>query len=97
MPIYVALYKWTEQGVRNIKEVPARIQSSIQAAEGFGGKILGVYLTMGDYDLVSIGEWPNDEAASTTALAIASRGTVRTTTMRAFTPEEFAEIVKKLP
>jgi len=48
-------------------------------------------------DLVSIGEWPNDETASTTALAIASRGTVRTTTMRAFTPEEFAEIVKKLP
>jgi len=97
MPLYVTLFKWTEQGVKDIKNVPARIEASIKAAEGLGGKMLGVYLTMGEYDLVSIGEWPSDEAASTTALAISSRGNVRTTSMRAFTPAEFAKIVKNLP
>ncbi len=97
MPIYVTLFKWTDQGVKNIKDVPERIKASIKAAEGFGGKLHGVYITMGEYDLVSVGEWPSDEAATSTALAISSRGNVRTTSMRAFTPEEFAGIVKKLP
>ncbi len=97
MPIYVTLFKWTDQGVKNIKDVPERIKASTKAAEGFGGKLHGVYITMGEYDLVSIGEWPSDEAATTTALAISSRGNVKTTSMRAFTPEEFAGIVKKLP
>ncbi len=97
MPTYVTLFKWTEQGVKDIKGVPERIASSVKAAESFGGKVQGVYITMGEYDLVSVGEWPSDEAAATTALAISSRGNVRTTTMRAFTPEEFAEIAKKLP
>jgi len=97
MPMYVMLFKWTEQGIRNIKEAPARIESSVKAAEALGGKVLGVYATMGEYDLVSVGEWPSDEAASVTALAIASRGNARTTTLRAFTREEFAEIVKKVP
>jgi len=40
---------------------------------------------------------PNDEAALTLALAMGSEGNVRTTTMKAFTKEEFAEIIKKLP
>jgi len=97
MPLYVTLFNWTEAGIKNIKSLPERIENSIKAAEQFGGKIHGVYVTMGQYDLVSIGEWPSDEAASTTALAIASRGNVRSVSMRAFTPAEFAEVTKKLP
>ncbi len=52
---------------------------------------------MGEYDYVGIGELPNDETAVTLALAFGSQGNVRTTTLKAFTKEEFAEIVKKLP
>jgi uncharacterized protein with GYD domain len=97
MPIYVTLFKWTDQGVKNIKEAATRIEESTKAAAGLGGKVLGVYVTLGEYDLVSISEWPNDESAATTALAISSRGNARTTTMRAFTAKEFAEMAKKLP
>jgi uncharacterized protein with GYD domain len=97
MPVYITLFKWTDQGINDIKEAPARIEQSVKQAAELGGKILGVYVTLGDYDLVSIAEWPNDEAAATTALAISSRGNVRTTTMRAFAPADFAELVKKLP
>jgi uncharacterized protein with GYD domain len=28
-----------------------------------GGKVTGVYSVMGEYDLVSVGEFPTDEAA----------------------------------
>ena len=52
---------------------------------------------MGEYDYVGIGEAPSDEVAMTFMLAQGSAGNVRTTTLKAFTKEEFAEIVKKLP
>ena len=52
---------------------------------------------MGEYDYVSIGEFPSDEHAMTFAMATGSRGNVRTTTLKAFTKEELAEIIKKLP
>ena len=62
-----------------------------------GGKVLGVYSVMGEYDYVAISESPSDEVTMSTLLALGSAGNVRTTTLKAFTKEEFAEIVKKMP
>ena len=87
----------TDQGVKNIKDAPQRIEEGIKAAEAVGGKVLGFYTVMGEYDYVAIGEFPNDEAALTLALAMGAQGNVRTTTLKAFTKEEFAEIIKKMP
>ena len=97
MPTYIVLYKLTDQGIRNIKEAPRRIEEGIKALEAVGGKVIGFYSVMGEYDYVGIGEAPNDETAVALALAMGSQGNVRTTTLKAFTKEEFAEIVKKLP
>jgi len=62
----------------------------------WGGKILGLYVTMGEYDIVAVTEGPSDEVAAATALSMASKGNAKTTTMRAFTESEFSEIVKKV-
>jgi len=97
MPIIICLYKHTDQGIKNIKEAPQRLEENIKGFEAMGGKVLGVYSVMGEYDYVGIGETPSDEVAMTFALAVGSAGDVRTTTLKAFTKEEFAEIVKKLP
>ena len=97
MPTYIGLYKFTDQGIKNVKDSPGRVEDAIKAAESLGGKVIGVYTVMGEYDLVSIGEFPNDEAAMTFALATGARGHVRSTTIKAFTQDEFAAIVKKLP
>ncbi|MCG6916264.1 MAG: GYD domain-containing protein [Deltaproteobacteria bacterium] len=97
MPTYIGLYKLTDQGIKNIKEMPQRIEKAIEASEAVGGKLLGAYVVMGDYDLVSIAEFPNDETVLSLALALGAQGNVRTTTLKAFTKEEFAKIVKKLP
>ena len=97
MPTYIVLYKLTDQGIRNIKESPKRIEEGIKAVEAAGGKMIGFYSVMGEYDFVSIGEAPNDETAVALALALGSQGNARTTTLKAFTKEEFAGIVKKLP
>ena len=97
MPTYIGLYKLTDQGIKNIKDAPQRMEEAIKAAEAAGGKLLGVYTVMGEYDYVSIGEFPNDETVLTLTLAMGAEGNVRTTTLKAFTKEEFAGIVKKLP
>jgi uncharacterized protein with GYD domain len=97
MPTYIGLYKLTDQGIKNIKDAPQRLEEAIKASEAMGGKMLGVYTVMGEYDYVSIGEFPNDETVLTLALALGAKGNVRTTTLKAFTKEEFAEIVKNLP
>jgi uncharacterized protein with GYD domain len=97
MPTYVVLYKLTDQGIRNIKESPQRIEAGIKGFEAMGGKLLGFYSVMGEYDFVAIGEAPSDEVGMAFMLAQGSQGNVRTTTLKAFTKEEFAEVVKKLP
>lgn len=97
MPTYITLYKLTEQGIKNIKEAPGRYEEGVEKFEAIGGKVIGFYATMGEYDYVAVGEAPNDEVAMTFALALGALGNVRTTTLKAFTTEEFANIVSKLP
>ena len=96
MPTYVTLFKWTEQGVKNVKNAPARFAASKKLTEAMGGKFLGLYVTMGEYDIIAVTEGPSDEVAAAVALSIASKGNAKTTTMRAFTESEFSEIVKKV-
>ncbi len=97
MPTYIGLYKLTDQGIKAIKDAPGRVDAAIKGVEEMGGKLIGLYVVMGEYDYVTISEFPSDEVATTSALALGSLGNVRTITLRAYTKEEFAAIVKKLP
>ncbi len=97
MPKSVILMKLTDQGIKDIKNAPQRIENGIKAFEAMGGKVTGFYSVMGEYDYVAIGESPSDEVSMAFALGLGSQGNVRSTTLRAFTKEEFAETVKRLP
>ena len=52
---------------------------------------------MGQYDGVTIGEAPSDEAFAKVMLAIASAGAIKTETLRAFTEEEYRKLISSLP
>ncbi len=97
MPTYIILMKLTDQGMKDIKNAPQRIEDAVNGLETVGGKLEVFYSVMGEYDYVAVGECPSDEIASTFLLLLCSQGNVRTTTLKAFTKEEFAEMVKKLP
>jgi uncharacterized protein with GYD domain len=97
MVTYVVLMKLTEQGVKDVKNAPQRIEEGIKGWEAMGGKILGFYVVMGEYDYVVIGEAPSDEVGMAFMLTLGSLGNVRTTSLKAFTVEEFTEIVKNVP
>ncbi|MEM2926536.1 MAG: GYD domain-containing protein [Candidatus Bathyarchaeia archaeon] len=89
--------KLTDKGIREIKEAPKRIQEAIKTLEAMGGKLLGFYMVMGEYDYVGIAEVPSDEVAAAFLLGLGASGTVRTTTLKAFTVEQIATIIGRLP
>jgi len=96
MPTYINLVSWTDQGIRNIKEAPQRIDAFRKTVEAAGGKLTGFYVTIGKYDIVTIIDAPSDEALANIALNTGSKGSVRTETMRALTEHEFRNILAKM-
>lgn len=97
MPAYVILNKFTEQGVRSVKDTVNRAKAVRKAIEGAGGRMIGIWWTQGDYDSVSIVEAPDEESAMTILLTIGMQGNIRTQTLRAFSEDEMAKIVQRLP
>jgi len=95
MPTYISLWNFTDEGIRNIKEARQRAQGTREHAEQLGVKFTA-YMTMGPYDIVGLIEAPDDETLARLMLSIGARGTVRTTTMRAFTTEEGERILAGL-
>jgi len=94
---YIILGKWTDKGIAELKNSPERMKQSRTAAEKLGGKVVGMWVTMGQYDGVIVLDMPSDQAASLFALGMARQGAATTQTMRAYSEEEFAQLVAKLP
>lgn len=97
MPTYIGLFNYTQQGIQNIKDSPARLDAARKASQALGVEIQQFYLVMGQYDSIIIAEAPDDETMAKLALATGALGNVRTQTMRAFTEDEFRKIVAGLP
>jgi uncharacterized protein with GYD domain len=95
MPTYVSLINWTEKGAATFKDTVDRAEAGRALADGFGGSLKQIYWTLGPYDVVAVSEAPDDETATAFALALASQGNVRTTTMRAFDADEMKGILAK--
>ena len=97
MATYITLLKFTQQGIENIKGGPTRLDKAKKMFSSKGAELKEFYLVMGKYDAVVITEEPDDSTAAGLRLAIGSLGNVSTETMRAFTEEEYRDIVKGLP
>ena len=97
MSAYIVLANFTEQGIKNVKQTVSRARAADQAAQAVGGRFIGVWWTLGTYDLVAIIEAPDDATATRLMLRTAMQGNVRTITMRAFSEDEMANIVGGLP
>ena len=96
MKTYIILLNYTEPGIKNIKESPARLDAARKAAEAMGGKLKEWYLVMGQYDAVVVAEAPNDEVVSRLMLTIGALGNVRTQTLSALTEGEYRKLCASL-
>lgn len=96
MARFIALFNFTEQGIRNIKDTVHREHQFAQMSDHWKIKIHDVYWTWGQYDGVLIFDAPDDAAATAALLWLASQGNVRSHTLRAFGKAEITPILAKL-
>jgi uncharacterized protein with GYD domain len=92
MPTYIALLKWTGQGIGNVKDSPSRLDAGRKAMKKSGVKIKDTYLTMGHYDLVCIIDAPDDETYASALLSLGAQGNVQTETLKAFSEDQYRKI-----
>ncbi len=97
MTAYITLVNFTDQGIRNVKGTLERAAATKKTAQAAGINVIGVWYTLGQYDMVLVAEGPDDETAMKTLLAMGMQGNVRTVSLRAFSEDEMARIVKGLP
>ena len=96
MPTYIMLANWTDQGAQKVKDSPRRLDTAKKALEDMGGKFTGVYMTMGEYDLIAVYDAPDDAVAARFSLLLGKMGNVRTVSMKAFPEEAYRQIVNTL-
>jgi uncharacterized protein with GYD domain len=95
MPTYVSLVNWTEQGIRNFRDTVRRAEDARGLIETHGGQQRQMLWTLGEYDLVAVVDFPNDETATAVLLQIGAGGNVRTKTMKAFDAEQMSAIIQR--
>ena len=96
MAHYIMLTNWTEQGIKNVKESPKRLDAGKALAKKLGCEIVDFHMTTGAHDMVIMLEAPDDEAAAKFALSLGSAGNVRTTTLKAFSEKSYRSIIGSL-
>ena len=95
MPHYVVLYRFTDQGRKNVKDTVKRAAEVRKRNEERGFKVLGHYWTTGRYDLVTVVDAPSEAAMAAGLMGIAEVGNVSSETLRAFTDAEMGQIFAK--
>ena len=96
MATYIMLMKFTTPGVESIKDAHKGRQAGKKAARAMGITWKQQYLVMGEYDLVTIVEAPDDETMARFALLGGMTGSFTTETMRAFNESEADALIKSL-
>lgn len=97
MPPYITLWKFTQQGISNVRESPERIDAIEDMFEEMGGELQDFFMLMGQYDTITISEFPDDETAAQAILAVTEQGNVTSETLKAFSREEARYLIDDLP
>ncbi len=93
MRTFVVLANFTEQGLRKLQETTERVRAFRQLADEYGVTVKEVLWTRGAYDIVTVLEAPDEKNVAALAVAVDSRGNVRTQTLRAFAMEVMEEVL----
>ena len=97
MPTFLITSHLTEQGSRNIKEVPKRVAASREAAKKFGVDIKQVYMTAGEAEFLVIVEAASGDNVAKLCMAVGAEGNARTRTVQAWSEAEYCRLMAELP
>ena len=93
--LFICFLNWTDQGAKAVHGVAARHEALKAEIAGLGGRLIGGYVTRGQYDVVLVLEMPEGDAMTKLSVCLISRGNVRTT-VRAYLPEEFGRLAAEV-
>jgi uncharacterized protein with GYD domain len=96
MPVYVVLSNFTDLGRTDVKSTSDRLDRLAPVAEKLGVKVLANAITMGQYDVVTVMDAPDDATIAKVIGTVLSRGYVTTQTLRGFTVEEFRQVTAQI-
>lgn len=97
MPVYVSLVQFTEQGITTMKQQGMERSDAVQRnVESLGGRLLDAYYCLGEYDVVAILEFPNNNAAMKAAVLNSSLGHIKITTMPAVSRDEWRGLLQEV-
>ena len=96
MVTYILLLNWTDQGIKNVKDSPKRLDAVKKLAKDMGGEVKSFYMTLGQYDLVLVVDMPNNDKLASFGLKLGSLGNVRSTTLKTFSEDDYRRIVAGL-
>jgi uncharacterized protein with GYD domain len=96
MATYIMLGHFTDQGIRSVKDTTKRVEIVKEMGKKVGATVKEVYWTMGQYDVATIVDAPDDASMTAFLLSVAALGNVRTQSLRAFSAEEMGRILGRL-
>ena len=96
MPHDISLMRWTTQGRAGLPAWRDRVEDGERAIAEAGGTLVGVWVTLGRYDVVEVFEEQDDEVALEIVTRLGASGAEETETLRAFTRAEAEQIIRKL-
>jgi uncharacterized protein with GYD domain len=96
MATYVTLIRFTEQGIKKIKDTCKRAADFKSSANKLGIEVKEQFWCMGRYDGVCVFDAPDDDTATAAMLSLCSMGAATTQTLRAFTATEMGKILAKV-
>jgi uncharacterized protein with GYD domain len=96
MATYVVLAKFTDQGIRNVKQTTDRAETARAMAQKVGCTMREIYWTLGEYDVVTIIDAPDEKALTAFGLSLGAAGNVKSQTLRAFNKDEMTQILAKM-
>jgi len=95
MTTYVSLINWTEQGIKNFRDTTQRAEDFSKLVESSGGQVRELLWTVGEYDIICIADFPDDETGTAALLQVGAAGNIRSKTLRAFNADEMAGIIRR--
>ena len=96
MATYIVLGKFTDQGIRGVKDTTKRADAFRAMAKKAGATVKELYWTLGQFDVITVVDAPDEATLTALLLSAGALGNLHTQSLRAFSAEEMGAIIGKM-
>ena len=93
MPTFLMLSTLGPDGMATLKTHPERLREVNAEVEAMGCRVVAQWALLGEYDFATVLEAPDEGAVAKVAVALGSRGTLKTRTLTAIPIDDFIDLM----